>query len=187
MKKTLLILSLSLLLSACGNNEWDRADPEMPEDLRELNETILNEQLGFLEEDPENLDALFEVAFRYQQLGDWRKAVEYYEKVLELAETDWASLNNLAYIYEEVGDYETAAEYIKTLYMADPGSIEVIKDTVRILLEAGDAFSAEEALQNFEKLSIDPASPNPDMQALIDKLYNDIRTWKEENGSSATN
>lgn len=180
MKKFLSTLLLALVLTAC-NNQWNQADPNMPADLITYNQTILDEQMAILEEDPENLDALFEVAFRYQQLGDWKKAVSYYEQVLEQAENDWATLNNLAYMYETMGDYETAAGYIKKLYEADSANIEVIKDTVRILLKAGDAESAQQALENFATVTAGGENPNPDIAALVSELYSDIYNWKKEN------
>lgn len=167
------ILIVSLLLPACSS-QWNPVDPNMPEELRTQHETILEEQLLILEEDPENENALFEVAFRYHQLGYWKKAVSYYEEVLKVNPENWAAINNLASIYEKVEDYEQAAEYIKTLYQIDQTNIEVIKDTVRILLKAGDPVNAEHALQNFEKLTLDPAAPDPKLQELITALYEDI-------------
>lgn len=169
-----------LLLTAC-NSKWDQSDPNVDEAWADHQQELLDENLLILEEDSENFDALFEVAFRYQQLGDWKKAISYYEKVLKQNENDWATLNNLAYMYETVEDYDTAADYIRRLYIVDPGSIEVIKDTVRILLKAGDVVNAEEATANFEELATDPDNPNPDMDALIDQLYADIAEWRAEN------
>lgn len=181
MQKILSILVLTLLLTAC-NGKWDHSDPDMPADLVTYNQTILDEQRAILEEDPENVDALFEVAYRYQELGAWKEAVNYYEKVLEQSENDYATLNNLAYIYETMEGYETAADYIKRLYAANQSDTGVIKDTVRILLKNEDALNAEHAVDNFVKLSIDPLSPNPDMQALVDDLYTDIYDWAAEHG-----
>lgn len=181
MKKLLSFLSLTLLLTACNSEKWNQADPDMPQELIESHQEILDEQLVLLEEDPKNSDALFEVAYRYQQLGDWKQAVKYYEQVLEISGEDWATLNNLAYMYETMEDYETAAEYIKRLYSKDPTNVEVIKDTVRILLEAGYPENAQEALDNFASQVIDEANPSADFQALVDELQADINEWKEEN------
>lgn len=172
---------LFLLLTAC-NSKWDQSDSNVDEAWADHQQELLDENLLILEEDPENFDALFEVAFRYQQLGDWKNAVSYYEKVLEQNENDWATLNNLAYMYEKMEDYDTAAEYIKRLYMVDQGNTEVIKDSVRILLKAGDVVNAEEAVANFEELAIDAENPNSDMDVLIDQLYDDIEEWRVENG-----
>lgn len=176
---TIFFLSISLL-TACSS-KWDHTDPEMPQDLIEYNQSILEEEFAILEENPEDLNALFEVAFRYQQLGDWKKAVKYYEEVLALTENDNVTLNNLAYIYEEMEDYEMAASYIKRLFEANPTDTEVIKDTVRILLKVGDALNAEHALEYFEELNLNPESPDPEIQKLIDELYDKIYTWAEEN------
>lgn len=157
----------------------------MTDELRSSHEEILEESLATLEEDPENRKALFEVAFRYQQLGDWKKAVEYYEKVLEVNPTDWATLNNLAYMYETMEDYEQAATYIKKLYESDPGSMEVIKDTVRILLLDEDSMSAVSALENFARLKLDSENPDPDMQIFVSDLYEQIYQWNLQNEQSS--
>ncbi|MEK9159891.1 MAG: hypothetical protein AAB383_04140 [Patescibacteria group bacterium] len=177
MKKLISILALTLLLTAC-NNKWDQSDPSADEAWSQEQQEILGKNLLILEEDSENSTALFEVAFRYQQLGDWKQSVSYYEKVLEQNENDWATLNNLASMYETMEDYDKAAEYIRKLYLVDQSSIEVIKDTVRILLKAGDTVNTEEAVANFEKLVIDPANPNADMQEFIAELRADIEEWK---------
>ncbi len=175
MKKTLcaLLLVLSLTATACSN-KWDQSDPTMSADLIEHNQEILDAQLAILETAPEDGDALFEVALRYQELGNWKKAVEYYEKVLTQDEYNFPALNNMAYMYEKMEDYATAAEYIKKLYSVNQANVEVIRDTVRILLEADDAVHAQEALDNFEKLSLDPSTPDAGMQALIEELQGDI-------------
>lgn len=182
MKKLISILALALLLTAC-NSKWDQSDPNADEAWSQEQQEILDENLAILQDDPENADALFEVAFRSQQLGDWKQAVAYYEKVLEQNGNDWATLNNLAYMYEKMGDYDKAAEYIRKLYLVDQGSIEVIKDTVRILLKADDVINAEEAVSNFEELAVDSENANPDMQELVAELRADIEEWKAENGT----
>ena len=180
MKKILTLSLLALLLTSCSG-KWNQADPEMPEELRTLHEEALEAELATLEEDPANSDALFGAAFRYQQLGDWKKAVKYYEKVLELSPADWASLNNLAYMYETMEDYDQAAFYIKKLYESDPDNTEVISDTVRILLLAGDSVSAQLALENFARVVLDSENPDTDMQIFIGELYETIYQWNQEN------
>lgn len=157
----------------------------MSEETRVHNQQIIEEQLVILEEDPANRDSLFEVAFRYQQLGEWKDAIKYYKKVIEVSPTDWAALNNMAYMYETMGDFDLAASYIKSLYESDPGNIEVMKDTVRILLLAGDSKDAQLALENFARLKMDPENPDADMAALIGGLYEQIYQWNQENGQPA--
>lgn len=154
MKKIGSILFISLFLfTACFNNKWDKTDKEISPEQRAYEEKIISDQMTILKEDPNNADALFQLGFEYQFLGEYKKAVSYYEKVLEIDANHLPALNNLADIYEQVEDYDKAAEYIKRLYPLMPDNSEAIKDTVRILLLAGDDFHAEEALVNFAKLT----------------------------------
>lgn len=167
-------LLILFTFTACGTGKWKQVDPNMPEELVEYHQDILEQELEILKTDPENMDALFEVAFRYQQLGEWSEAIKYYERVLEISENDWATLNNLAYMYETLEDYEMASDYIRRLYVADPSNIEVVKDTVRILLKAGNTLNAREAVDNFSSLTISTDQPSQDMVDLLDSLYADI-------------
>jgi len=174
MKKLLIICSLSLVLLSSCSNKWDQRDPDMPKEIVARNEEMLEKAMNLLDENPKDVDGLFGAGFCYQQLGDWKEAVKYYEKVLVIEPTNWATLNNLAYMYETMGDYSKSAEYIKLLYQSDPTGIETIKDTVRILIKAGDSENALKALENFSTVTIDPKSPDEDLQNLISSLYEDI-------------
>lgn len=187
MKNTFLILIvLSFMLTACGDlntSNW-HYEKNLTEDQEDSLHDIIDEQLALLEESPEDATVLFEIAFRYHQLGEYGNAIEYYELVLEQNGTDWPSLNNLASLYEDMKEYEKAAEYIKRLYELDSTSIEVTKDAIRILLEANDVASAEQALANFEKEMLSSETPDPLLQELVTELRADIEEWKMENGES---
>ncbi len=187
MKKTFILLFvLSFMLTACGNlntSSW-HYEKNLTEEQEASLHDIIDEQLALLEESPDDSKILFEIALRYQQLGEYGEAIEYYEKVLEQNDTDWPTLNNLASLYEDMEEYEKAAEYIKRLYELDSTSIEVTKDTVRILLEANDVSSAEQALENFEKQMLSAETHDPLLQTLADELRADIEEWKLENSSS---
>lgn len=184
MKKTTALLSILLctsLFAACSS-KWQH-EPDISEDMQVQYLEKIDEQMELLKEDPSNRDALFEVALRYHHLGDYKKAVTYYKKVLEQDENDWAALNNLADLYEDMEEYEKAAQYIKRLYAIDQESIEVIQDTVRILLEAGDALNARHALENFESLVMTGETPEPALTELIDSLYEDINAQEQKTNS----
>lgn len=181
MKKLIGLILLTITLTACSQGKWNQPNEALPEETRIKMEEEIDAAFINLEEEPESVTDLFLIAHHYDILGDYRKAEEYYKKVLELEATNWASLNNLANLYEDLEEYEDAAVYIKKLYELDQTSIEVIKDTVRILLKAGDAASAEQALQNFESKMISEDNPNADLQELVDSLYQDIEEWKESN------
>lgn len=181
MKKLFTFILLALILSSCSS-KWDQSDPNMPDELRQQHEEVLEENLQTIEESEEtNITALFEVAYRYHQLGDFLKAIDYYEQVLDYDVNHIVALNNMASLYEKVEEYELAADYIKRLYEVRQDEEEVIKDTVRILLKAGDAQNAEHALDNYESLVIDPENPDTSREELIQSLHADIDEWYEEN------
>lgn len=154
---SLIILTL-LSLTACGN-KWYQPDPNMPDEYREHEEESLKENLSKLDEEGFGIETALEVAINYQFLGDYKKAIDYYEQILDADVNHKVALNNIADIYEEVGEYETAAEYIKRLYAISQDNEETIKDTVRILLEADDYLNAQHALDNYASIVMaDPES-----------------------------
>jgi tetratricopeptide (TPR) repeat protein len=166
---------LLLTLTAC-TSKWDHSDPNMPEGLRTKHETELQTALDTLATTPDDAGAMFDAAFRYQMLGDYKNAVKYYDQILAKSENDTVVLNNIADIYEQMGNYDKAAEYIRRLYILDPAGIETIKDTVRILLEAGDAANAQEALDNFVSLT---DQTDASMAQLVAELQVKITEEKE--------
>lgn len=157
----LTVITSVLIFVSCSNNpKWNRLDPNMPKELKEQHERVLKENLDKFEESKDfDSVVVLEIAFRYQQLGDFKNAIKYYEKLLDYDPKHWVALNNLADIYEQVEEYRSAAEYIKRLYSERQNSIEVIQDTVRILIEAGDVGNAEHAIDNFEKLTVVEGMP----------------------------
>lgn len=178
MKKITSILILSVLLfTACNNGKWDKTDKDITPEQKAHEQQIISDQMIILETDPTNIDALFQIGFEYQFLGDYEKAVDYYEKVLETDAKHIPALNNLADIYEQVEEYDKAAQYIKLLYPLMPDNSETIKDTVRILLLAGDDFHAEEALTNFAKLTKENET-NKSHTKLISSLKQQIEDYQ---------
>lgn len=173
MKKTIILLTIPLLLASC-TNKWDQSDPNMPEELRASHQETLQEHLEILKEDEKNTDSLLEVAFRYDQLGDFKKAEKYYKKILEIDAFHFPALNNLANIYEKVEEYDLAAEQIKTLYENYPTNIEVLRDAIRMLLKADEPEDAKSALDNYVA-----QVKNAD-ETLINDLNDQINTYLQE-------
>lgn len=179
MKKLILIaLTLSAVsLSAC--TDWDRSNPEMPEGLKQQHEDRLNQSLEVLKTDPNDVSALFNIGFQYQELGDYKSAVEYYKKDLALEPNNTVTLNNIADIYEQVELYDQAATYIKQLYSLSPVDVEVIRDTVRILLKDENPGQAQEALENFAR---NADSTQEGVSLLISDLYQSIVDYRKAHG-----
>lgn len=183
MKKiTSILIISSLLFVACANGKWDKTDKNISPEQMAHEEQIISDQIEVLEKDPANIDALFQLAFEYQFLGDYEKAVSYYKKVLEIDANHIPALNNTADIYEQVEEYDKAAEYIKKLYPLMPDSAEAIKDTVRILLLAGDDFHAQEALDNFAKEKRKDGQPDQATTNLISSLKQQIEDYQQSAG-----
>ena len=185
MKKLITITLILTLLSlpACRLSKWDQSDPNMPDELRQEHEEILEENLTSLKENGFGVTAALEVAIRYQALGDLKKSAEYYEEVLEYDVNHIVALNNMAVLYEDVEEYEFAAAYIMRLYEIEQDSTETIKDTVRILLKVDDILNAQHALDNYTSLVLpeDPEDENYEYYSMtIAELQADIDDWKGE-------
>lgn len=181
-KITSILIISALLFTACANSKWDKTDKDISPEQKAYEEKIIRDQMTILGDEPNNIDALFKVAFEYQFLGDYKEAVNYYEKVLEIDTNHIPALNNLADIYEQVEEYDKAAEYIKRLYPLMPDSLEAIKDTVRILLLAGDDTNAELALENFAKLKREDGQPASGATEIISSLKQQIVDYKQSAG-----
>jgi tetratricopeptide (TPR) repeat protein len=176
MKRLIIITIILVLLGGC-TSKWHKDIGNMPEELLTQNEQLLSQSLDKIKADPTDIEALFEVGYRYEQLGNLKKAVKYYKQVIEIDAVHYPALNNLANIYEEVGDYDKAAEYIKVLYQNNTGAEEVIKDTVRILLKAGDPENANLALENYAKVLRDNGQANVE---IISDLKSQIVSYQEQ-------
>ncbi len=183
MKKIIPLFVLSVLIfTACGDSKWNKPKSEISPEQRTYEEKIIKEQMTILDKDPANIKALFQVAFEYQFLGDYRKAVKFYEEVLKNDTNHIVALNNLADIYETLEEYDAAAEYIKRLYSLSPENSEAIRDTVRILLLAGDDFHAQEALDNFVKEKRKDIKSLANSAQLISTLKQQIEDYQKAAG-----
>lgn len=169
----LIVLSTSLLLSACsGNDKWNKDISSMPKEWIQKQQDGLNKNLDLLKKNPEDLEAQGMAGFYYYELGALRQAEVAYKKSLELDHNDFRSLNNLAKLYEEVGEYDKAAIYVKRLYDLNRDNASVTQDAVKILLEANDPEAAQQALDSFADLK------QKDEGGVINQLYTDILNYR---------
>lgn len=167
---------VALLLTGC--TKWTIDISDYPEEFISQQQAQLNESLTSLEDNPEDTKLLLQAAFSYQQLGQYKNAVKYYNQILSIEPNHFQSLNNLADIYEQVKDYSNSAIYIKRLYEANQGGGEVISDTVRILLQAGQVEDAKRALGNY--VDVTNAADDPGSVAFITKLYKAIEDYENK-------
>lgn len=159
-KKFLISIFLGIIVfSACSTGEkWQGDISDLDEGWIDHQFEIIDEFEQKLEENPEDSDALFEIAYRYQQLEDYRTAIKYYEKTLKVNPNNLTVYNNLANIYETVKEYDLAAENIMVYYQNNQVSIGALKDAVRILLKADDPENANIALDTYADQTRDDAS-----------------------------
>lgn len=177
-KLTIILISTLFIFVACSS-KWNKPLPSnTPKEYIEKQENLIEKNLEALDKDPKDTEAAFEVAFAYQQLNEFKKAIKYYEKVLEEVPAHFPALNNLADIYEQVEEYELAAKYIKKLYETNETDNEVIQDTVRILLKNNEPALAQSALENFARKTKDTVTP--EQTQMISQLYESIQTYKKE-------
>ncbi len=152
---TILLLTSVLGLSACQKSYKPDRSYMSPEQI-EKEQNLLDEFKGKLDTAENNADKItysFEIAFRYQTLGDYDNAIKYYEEVLELDGQDKRSLNNLAVMYEEMDDIPKALEYEQKLYNIDPINTEAVEDTIRLLVKNKQFSDAEGVVMQFANSS----------------------------------
>ncbi len=169
MKRFLSSLLVTLILLTGCNSKWTEDNANMPEEFRQEFQAKVDENLAKLKENPEDGEAAFEVAFAYDQLGQFKKAERYYLKTLEINPSNDVSLNNLANLYEKVEEYDKASETIQKLYPLRPTNIETLNDAVRIFLEADDVNDAVLVLEYFSRTK--GTEITPEEQQLVSDLY----------------
>lgn len=177
MKIKIFALSLlaALTLTACNNN-WEIDTSGLEPGFIEHKKGLIEKNMATLEEKPDDFTAIFEIAHGYQMIGEYRKSIEYYEKTLALDPGYFSTLNNMADIYEQVEEYDLAAKYIKDLYNRNQSNQDVVTDTVRILLKAGEPDNAKVALESFiQAVKDEQKEVNPQ---LISDLFQSIVDYK---------
>ena len=73
-----------------------------------------------IQEDPQDFEALVQLAGIYQQVEMWKQAIEFYEKALEINPDRAGLLSNLGMCYRGTGAYERALELFAQAYRTDP-------------------------------------------------------------------
>ena len=135
-----------LMLSACGPTGLSPEETDrMREQISTAREDLKNPDIT----DEEKVKALESLGFAQDSLNQKNKALKTYEEILKLAQTDFVALNNSAVIYERRGDYETAKKFILVLYVYNKDNQSVVKDAIRIHVEAGDTDQAQTILEEY--------------------------------------
>lgn len=146
----LIVTAFVLAFTACGSYKPDTSG--FTKEYIQKEQAFLDEFKGKYESATTDADKekyAFEVGFRNMNLGNYEDAIDYYEIVLEYNPGHTQTLNNLAVIYEEMGDIEKALGYEQQIYNANTTNVEIIRDTIRLLVKNGQFSNANGVLDTF--------------------------------------
>lgn len=131
----------------------------------------INEFLNAYQLNGNDLDLLNTLAILLEENNDKNHAMEFYEKISKLDETDKKALEKLAGFRESLGDYATQAEYLLRLYKLDKRNSTVVR-------KLGEAYekchNKPNAVECYEKY-LEIGKGNSDyekIQAKLNKLNN---------------
>ena len=131
----------------------------------------INEFLNAYQLKNDDLDLLNTLAMLLEENDDKNHAMEMYERIAKLDETDKKALGKLADFRESIGDYREQAEYLLRLYKLDKRNSTV----VRKLGEAYEKLHNKPAsIECYEKY-LEIGKGNPDyakIKAKLEKLSN---------------
>lgn len=96
-------------------------------------ERLKNYQKAY-EENPKNLDVTINLANAYDELKDFDKAIEFYNKAIEIDKTCALAFNNRGYSYFNKKEYENALQDYDKAILLNP-KLQIAKDNRTRLLE----------------------------------------------------
>ena len=103
---------------------------------------------------PKEKEVHHELAFYYDTNRMFDKAIEEYNKALELDPNYGYALNSVAYLYSEMGDYEKAIEYFKKYAAVSPGDANPLDSMAELYFRMG---RLDEAISKYkEALEVKP-------------------------------
>jgi tetratricopeptide (TPR) repeat protein len=97
----------------------------------------------------ENAELFEKTAFSYQKIGDFNKALEYYQKAELFDRSKSWILNKIAYCSRKIGDFDTALEYYHEAEKLEPDNLFIQTFLGHTMMAKGDF---EEALKYYFKV-----------------------------------
>lgn len=88
----------------------------------------INEFLNAYQIKDDDLNLLNTLAMLLEEVNDRNHAMEFYEKISKLDETDKKALQKLAEFRDSIGDYATKADYLLKLYKLDKRNSAVVRE-----------------------------------------------------------
>jgi tetratricopeptide (TPR) repeat protein len=106
--------------------------------------------------DPGLKDALLEIGSLYQQKGELREALKYYEKYAGQFPGEVKSFAVIGDLYRKMGDSERAKSYFKKALLIEPENISVLVTSANIESDLGNFESSEKICQDALKYAKTP-------------------------------
>ncbi len=187
MFKKITILTLLLFITASFGCGKYNVETNLTEEQIADYEARIQENLEVLREGSLNLEdeltATQTIGVLYENLGEYKKAIKYYEASLELDSTDYLALNNLASLYSRVGEQEKAKEYIAVLYLNNQSSRDVISDAVRIYTENKDYDGAIQIITAYGVYLSSQGEISEEDQSYLSEKYGYIQRYQAKHGN----
>jgi tetratricopeptide (TPR) repeat protein len=118
-----------------------------------------------LEQDPRNKVILTRAGDAYRSLGDYDKAVDYYQRALNI-EFDTYAVLGLAVVWKTQGRYDEAIEALKKLIRQDPRNYRLYIELSECFVLKGEKAQAVDLLEEFQQ----QWSRNPMVTEYIEKI-----------------
>ncbi len=161
----------ALIYEEQNNDFWAHINWGKYNLVRGNKDIAINEFLNAYQLKNDDLDLLNTLAMLLEENDDKNHAMEMYERIAKLDETDKKALGKLADFRESIGDYREQAEYLLRLYKLDKRNSTV----VRKLGEAYEKLHNKPAsIECYEKY-LEIGKGNPDyakIKAKLEKLSN---------------
>ncbi len=126
--------------------------------------------LQAIEQEPERVDAYYNLALIYHQQGDVDNAIKFFRQVVSLKPQDASASNNLGVLYYSQQNWEKAKESFKNAVNADPAFIDARLNLIKLYRKLENFDQAKAELRECHALQPD----NENLKQLRNRLLADI-------------
>jgi tetratricopeptide (TPR) repeat protein len=111
-----------------------------------------------LRENPENVEALYQMGNVYFDMGDFTEALQHYQRAIERDANHLPARANLAGVLQEMGEFDDAIAQYRTVVEKSPNDARAHSNLGNALYVSG---KVTEAVDEFRKaLKLDPENPH---------------------------
>lgn len=187
MKNTLLLLFLCITIVSLGCRKKEEAAYDVPQGaVQTLQDTsqIETQYKDVIAKDPKNYDALVSLGHLYFDSGQPEKAIEMYQRALEINPKDANVRTDMGTMYRNLGKFDRAIEEFRRAAVDDPRHEQSRYNLgVTLYNDKKDMKGAANAWE--ELLKISPNHPNAEgLKQMISQLRGEQPSTKSKDPSS---